>query len=174
MKSIIPRSKVLFLCRRSIHSTNVLLGHETMEVASLERPPFFSVNYYWGGQVRVQVCWNLSILEMPRDFDAETFAESFCSLSSERWCFLAFFRCSGSVPSKADWRLETILPSTLTDPSFYLALSMSWEGRTVFWGNGVVWSEPFAPLVPRRRMSLASQPRGVVKPWHFSCQLSVA
>lgn len=143
--------------------------------SSLSRKtPVFSVNYYWGGQVRVQVCWNLSILEMPRDFDAETFAESFCSLSSERWCFLAFFRCSGSVPSKADWRLETILPSTLTDPSFYLALSMSWEGRTVFWGNGVVWSEPFAPLVPRRRMSLASQPRGVVKPWHFSCQLSVA
>lgn len=92
MKSIIPRSKVLFLCRRSIHSTNVLLGHETLEVASLERRPrFFSVNYYWGGQVRVQVCRNLSILEMPRDFDAETFAESFCSLSSERWCFFSHF-----------------------------------------------------------------------------------
>ena len=175
MKSIIPRSKVLFLCRRSIHSTNVLLGRETLEVASLERrPPFFSVDYYWGGQVRVQVCRNLSILEMPRDFDAETFAESFCSLSSERWCFFTCFRCWGSVPSKADWRLETIFPSTLTDPSFYLALSMSWEGRTAF--GAMEWFEvnPLPRWFKRRRMSLASQLREVVKPWHFCCQLSAA
>lgn len=53
--------------------------------------------------------------------------------------FFAFFRCSGSVPSKADWRLETIFPSTLTDPSFYLALSMSWEGRKCF--GAMEWCE---------------------------------